>query len=496
MKKAIIVLLMVLCCMALFACEKQCEHQYQEAVTTEASCSVVGVKTFTCSLCQDTYVEEIPVIEHNYESILTQDATCSEKGVTTFTCAECGDTYTEDIEMAAHSLNDVVVTKEPTCSEEGERTFNCASCGATGLKEAIPAIEHLYETTTTKLPTCTEQGEKTHTCKVCGSSNTTSMAAVGHNYSQRTITQKATCIADGKETYTCINCNDSYSNNIPVFGHDYASKTTTPASCTHTGVITVKCSRCDSSYPETIPVTDHNWIVATCVKAKHCSACGQTSGDPLPHNNVIDSAVAAKCEKNGLTEGSHCADCGTVWQTQSVIPATGHDWQPHSIFYNEPGCMYSYVNTYDCKKCYTRKEIEDFPIAHTTSDSRCEKCDNIITTLTNGDCTLTYTANTVKTCYYSAGKYSYTNAKPFCELKYDEASGTVKLRVSISYKRVEGAYLWFEAFLFNENGDRIFIGNKLHTDQYGNQFVTYGFETTVTLPAGNWKLVIDNKNNA
>lgn len=36
---------------------------------------------------------------------------------------------------------------------------------------------------------------------------------------------------------------------------------------------------------------------------------------------MIDPAVAATCTETGLTEGSHCADCGLVFKEQEVIPA-------------------------------------------------------------------------------------------------------------------------------------------------------------------------------
>ena len=35
--------------------------------------------------------------EHNYVVVSTQTATCKEAGVKTYTCSVCGDTYTEEI---------------------------------------------------------------------------------------------------------------------------------------------------------------------------------------------------------------------------------------------------------------------------------------------------------------------------------------------------------------------------------------------------------------
>lgn len=42
-----------------------CEHTWNEGeITTEATCTAKGVKTYTCTLCQETKTEEIPMIDH------------------------------------------------------------------------------------------------------------------------------------------------------------------------------------------------------------------------------------------------------------------------------------------------------------------------------------------------------------------------------------------------------------------------------------------------
>lgn len=46
------------------------------------------------------------------------------------------------------------------------------------------------------------------------------------------------------------------------------------------------------------------------------------------HTPVTDPAVPATCEDTGLTEGSHCKDCGAVIVAQEETPALGHNYGP------------------------------------------------------------------------------------------------------------------------------------------------------------------------
>ena len=168
MKKTIMLVLLVCCCACLFACEKACEHQYQEAITLEASCSAVGVKTFTCSLCQDSYTEEIPQIEHVWgESFVSKEPTCSEEGESSVSCTVCNETKViETISVTDHKFEDVV-TKKATCAETGVVTPTC-KCGEIQPAKEVPKLEHEYTAKVTKEATYRNKGEKVYTCSLCG----------------------------------------------------------------------------------------------------------------------------------------------------------------------------------------------------------------------------------------------------------------------------------------------------------------------------------------
>ncbi|MCD7848243.1 MAG: hypothetical protein LUG49_09505, partial [Oscillospiraceae bacterium] len=70
-------------------------HTYTSEVTTAATCTDNGVKTYTCTVCGETYTEEIQATGHSYQTVVTAP-TCTEKGYTTYTCTTCGYSYTAD----------------------------------------------------------------------------------------------------------------------------------------------------------------------------------------------------------------------------------------------------------------------------------------------------------------------------------------------------------------------------------------------------------------
>ena len=44
----------------------ECDHTYDESITTEATCTTAGEKSFTCSKCGDSYTETIAATGHSY----------------------------------------------------------------------------------------------------------------------------------------------------------------------------------------------------------------------------------------------------------------------------------------------------------------------------------------------------------------------------------------------------------------------------------------------
>ena len=258
-------------------------HSY-EAVITEPTCTEGGYTTYTCTLCQDTYVgdeteatghnwqeancqsprtclncgiTEGYVGDHQYEAVVTE-ATCTEDGYTTYTCPFCGDSYTADYTYATgHSW------QEATC--EAPRT--CLNCGLTEGS----ALDHEYETVYLE-PTCTEDGGTYQICNNCGDRiGVDVIPATGHDWIE------ATC----SSPETCRNCDETRGEPLP---HTYQDAVVDPT-CTEDGYTAHTCTVCGYSYTDNyVEATGHSWMAATCTTPETCSVCYATQGEALGHD--------------------------------------------------------------------------------------------------------------------------------------------------------------------------------------------------------------------
>ncbi|MBQ3869456.1 MAG: hypothetical protein II777_02825 [Clostridia bacterium] len=272
----------------------QHEHNYVAKITKDPTCGSVGIKTYECSKCGDSFIEELPATgDHKYESKITKKETCASTGTNELTCKICGSKKSETIPATGKHNYKTSVVKAATCVSEGSKKTVCSVCGDSFV-EAIPATgKHNYTKKVTSEATCTAEGTVEYVCGVCGDSYSEKTAATGkHNYIG-TVTTAATCSKDGVKTFTCSMCNNSYTEKISSTGqHSYTSKVTKAATCTKDGVKTFTCSGCGKSYTETIKA-GHKWVNATCTSPKHCSVCSKTEGVALGHK--ISSYKCSRC---------------------------------------------------------------------------------------------------------------------------------------------------------------------------------------------------------
>ncbi len=192
-----------------------CVHSYDEGVVTkEASCLVMGEKTYTCTLCGAKNTEYIPTLHTSgqcWRKTVVTEAGCTTDGKIRYDCSVCEyskyetvSAYHDDTEVLIYEPNECMTnvhniicpicsealgtTKHVyaaeytnTCTKAGEHNNVCMYCGYTVKLENVDAKGHYmkeyYET-----PTCTETGVSGGKCNICGYEESTVLETVGHSY--------------------------------------------------------------------------------------------------------------------------------------------------------------------------------------------------------------------------------------------------------------------------------------------------------------------------
>ena len=319
-------------------------HTWNEGeVTTEPTETTTGVKTYTCTVCDQTKTEEIPVLAHTHSWAETWSKDEADHWKTCSGCAELG-------EKAAHTWNEGEVTTEPTETTAGVKTYTCTVCDQTKTEEipmipvaGAPIVEITEEVTGENELTLTftlknnagfkgyglyvEYDETAMTLKALNAGalstglftanvdeayanfanakevtgdgvlftavfDTTNAKAgeyeftlsgtmtnasyakeevevapytytitcTAHVWGEWEVTTPATCTEDGVKTRVCSFCGETETAAIPALGHTWGEwEVTTPATCTEAGVKTRTCSVCGETETAAIPAAGHNW---------------------------------------------------------------------------------------------------------------------------------------------------------------------------------------------------------------------------------------------
>ena len=229
-------------------------------VTKEPTATETGIRTFTCTRCQSTREESIPVIgqaecSHSYESVTTEP-TCSQDGETVYTCTKCGHSYSERLQKTGHIYSETVTP--PTCTEEGYTTTTCSGCDYRMDSNFVDATGHFWdEGTVTKQPTNTETGIMLYTCNACGETREEAIS-VSCDHSYESIVTAPTCTEDGYTTHTCTKCQYSYKDSpVEATGHSWdEGYINQPPTETTDGWYEYTCTVCGEKKTETIPAKD------------------------------------------------------------------------------------------------------------------------------------------------------------------------------------------------------------------------------------------------
>ena len=132
-------------------------------VTTPATCTGKGVRTYTCSSSSHTRTEDIPALNHSFAGqayVSDNNATCEQDGTKTIRCVRYGrggctekDTVVDTGSMLGHSFGEeaYVSDNNATCEQDGTKTAKCVRYGTGGCTETNTVTDtdsklgHLFE---------------------------------------------------------------------------------------------------------------------------------------------------------------------------------------------------------------------------------------------------------------------------------------------------------------------------------------------------------------
>ena len=130
-------------------------------VTTPATCTGKGVRTYTCTSSSHTRTEDIPALNHSFAGqayVSDNNATCEQDGTKTVKCVRYGtggctatDTVTDTDSKLGHFFEDYVSDNNATCEQDGTKTAKCVRYGEGGcmatdtVTDTDSKLGHLFE---------------------------------------------------------------------------------------------------------------------------------------------------------------------------------------------------------------------------------------------------------------------------------------------------------------------------------------------------------------
>lgn len=233
------------------------EHDWQEqtSLTKSPTCIKKGSKTYKCSKCGETKVEEIPATGHTWKihQIATNKSECK--------CSVCGATKAHDLK---------VVSKDPaTCTKKGIIHYVCKDCGkkVRDNDPDAPALGHDWK-------------NQDGTCSRCNAQHT-------HNWGEWKTTTPADCTTEGEEVRQCNTCRFEETKKLEKTAHQWGEwKTTTKPSCTTEGEEVRQCQNCQKTETKKLEKTAH---VTEVVGAKEstCTTAGYSGDEVCKHCHAV-----------------------------------------------------------------------------------------------------------------------------------------------------------------------------------------------------------------
>ena len=308
--------------------------------TKPATTTEEGLRERTCSVCEYTQTETLPVHTHD-----VHDEEWKYDNTDHWQECSCG----EKLNVANHAYGEWSVTKPATETEEGSKARDCTVCDHVQT-ETIPKLEHEHsyddwqkdeiqhwkecrcgektevgnhtfgDWTITKEPTTTETGSRERTCSTCNYKDRETLPV--HKHSHNNKWEK-----DDAQHWRLCSCGEKFD----IADHSFDNWTITKEpTTTETGSRERTCSICKYTQTETLPVHTHDvhdeeWKYDETQHWQECS-CGEKLNVA---NHTYDDWKVTK-EATETEAGSRERGCAVCEYVQvEIIPEIGHEHGIH-----------------------------------------------------------------------------------------------------------------------------------------------------------------------
>lgn len=353
------------------------EHDWQEQTSLAKSptCTEKGSKTYKCSKCGETKVEEIPATGHTWKihqiaqnkseckcsvcgatkahdlKVVSKDpATCTKKGIIHYVCKDCGKkvrdndpdapalghdwknqdgTCSRCNEQHTHDWGEWKTTTPADCTTEGEEVRQCNTCGFEETKKLEKTAHQWGEWNTTTKPSCTTEGEEVRQCEVCQKTETKKLEKTAH-VTEIVGAKESTCTTAGYSgDEVCKHCHAviKMGHKLALAQHQWSEwKTTTKPSCTTEGEETRQCKNCQKTESRTLAKTAHNTEIVgakapSCTtegkEVRQCKVCQKTESRTLAKTAHQWSTWKTTTNPSYASEGEQTRQCSQCHQTET-----------------------------------------------------------------------------------------------------------------------------------------------------------------------------------
>lgn len=109
-------------------------HSYTYEIVKEPTCTTMGERKYTCTVCGDEYAEDVPASGHTHVFSVLKEPTCTAAGIGVYSCSSCGSEYTEPIPATNHTgqLLETVPSEfdeNGVLISRGYSVYECSVCG-------------------------------------------------------------------------------------------------------------------------------------------------------------------------------------------------------------------------------------------------------------------------------------------------------------------------------------------------------------------------------